>query len=494
MTAYQRLEARFARLSHLGGAEAVLHWDSAVIMPAGGAEARSEQLAALAVVRHELLTAPDMAELLEAAAAEALDDWQQANLRQMRRRWRHASALPADLVEARSRCNNACELLWRQARKDDDFARLTASLTEVVALARQAADIKGEAFGCAPYDALLDHYKSGLTVDAVDRSFTVLQDRLPGLIDAAITCQVRQPPLVVAEPVDTARQAALAQELVAAVGLSSRHGRLDISHHPFTGGVPDDVRLTTRYDDADPISSLMAALHEAGHAMYERGLPPQWRNQPVGRAMGMAVHESQSLIVEMQACRSQAFVDFLAGRMRALWDVSGPAWEADNVGRTVRRVSRSLIRVDADELTYPLHVILRYRLERALLSGELAVTDLPGAWRDGMRDLLGIEPPDDRDGCLQDVHWYGGDFGYFPTYTLGAIAAAQIMAKARVGAPEMDDALSRGDFGPLIGWLAQNIHARGSFPDCLDALLIEATGQPLSEQDYLRHLVDRYSD
>lgn len=492
MKAYKRLEQIFARLSHLRGAEAVLHWDRAVVMPAGGAEARAGQLATLAVVQHELLTAPDMPDLLEAAATEDLDDWQHANLRQMRRHWRHISALPADLVEARARAHSACELLWREARPANDFSHVRDTLATVVALAREAADAKADMLGCAPYDALLDQYEGGLTTVAVDRSFDVLQSELPPLIDAAIALQDDAPILPITAAIDTARQTELTQLLVAAVGLSDEHGRLDVSHHPFTGGVPDDVRLTTRYDEDNPIPALMGALHEAGHAMYERGLPQAWRNQPVGRAMGMAVHESQSLIVEMLASRSQPFVEYLADRMRDIWGARDDALQAANLGRIVRRVKRSLIRVDADEMTYPLHIVLRYRLERTLLSGELEVADLPEAWRTGMRELIGIEPPNDSDGCMQDLHWYDGDFGYFPTYTLGAMAAAQFMEQALADRPEIPGALRRGDFSPLMDWLDSRVHAHGSFHETLDSLLTDVTGRPLDSTSFLTHLRRRY--
>jgi carboxypeptidase Taq len=412
----------------------------------------------------------------------------------MRRRRQHASALPGDLVEALSRARNACELTWREARAKDDFAMLAEPLAAVVSLSRQAAQVKGEALGCDPYDALLDLYEAGLRAEAVDRCFDILQARLPAMIDAALERQASRTALPLQDGIGPSRQEALSRELVAAVGLADEHGRLDVSHHPFTGGVPDDVRLTTRYDEADPLPALMAALHEAGHAMYERGLPRRWRNQPVGTAMGMAVHESQSLIVEMQAARSQPFVEHLARRMRELWQVEGEPWQAANLGRLVRRVARSYIRVDADELTYPLHIILRYQLERALLSDRLAVRDLPEAWRAGMQELVGTAPPTDREGCLQDLHWPDGDFGYFPTYTLGAVAAAQLMNRALDDHPEIPEALSRGDFSPLMGWLRQHVHARGAYPETLDALLIEVTGRPLDTEGFLQHLHRRYLD
>ncbi len=236
---------------------------------------------------------------------------------------------------------------------------------------------------------------------------------------------------------------------------------------------------------------LMGVLHETGHALYDHGLPAVWRHQPVGEARGMALHESQSLLIEMQACRSREFIAFAAPRMKAAFNGSGPAWEADNIHRHYTRVERAFIRVDADEVTYPAHVILRYRLERAMLAGDLAVTELPGAWAEGMGELLGLTPRDDAEGCLQDIHWYDGAWGYFPTYTLGAMAAAQLFAAARTARPEVPGALAEGDFGPLMGWLRDNVHAKGSLMST-DDLLAAATGAPLTADAFKAHLTDRY--
>jgi carboxypeptidase Taq len=255
--------------------------------------------------------------------------------------------------------------------------------------------------------------------------------------------------------------------------------------------VPGDVRITTRYTEDDFAKSLMGVLHETGHALYEFGLPAEWRYQPVGTARGMAMHESQSLLVEMQACRSRAFVGFAAPLIREAFGRSGPAFEADNLYRRNIVVRRGLIRVDADEVTYPAHVILRYRLERALIDGALDLADLPGAWRDGMIELVGIAPPDDRDGCLQDIHWPGGAWGYFPTYTMGAMIAAQLFATAKDRLPGLLDDLARGDFSRLMGWLRTEVHARASSLPTAE-IVTAATGRPLDVAIYRRHLEDRY--
>jgi carboxypeptidase Taq len=275
------------------------------------------------------------------------------------------------------------------------------------------------------------------------------------------------------------------------LGFDFRHGRLDVSAHPFTGGTADDVRITTRYDEADFARALMGVLHECGHALYELGLPSDWRRQPVGNARGMVLHECQSLLMEMQACRSDAFIAFAAPLMRAAFGKTGPAWEADNIHRLYTRVAPGFIRVDADEVTYPLHIMLRYRLERAILGGDLALADLPGAWNDGMKELLGIVPPNDAVGCLQDIHWPDGAWGYFPTYTVGALAAALLFAAARTANPGLMSAIGQGDFAPLLAWLRANVHSKGSLADT-DTLLTEATGAPLGTSAFKAHLERRY--
>jgi len=279
------------------------------------------------------------------------------------------------------------------------------------------------------------------------------------------------------------------------VGFDFGRGRLDESLHPFCGGVPDDVRITTRYDESDAAGAIMAVLHETGHALYEQGLPPAWRDQPVGRALGMSVHESQSLLMEMQACRSRAFLTYAAPVMAEMLNGGddGAGWDPDTLSRLYTRVAPGLIRVDADEVTYPAHIILRFRLERALLTGDLVLDDLPGAWRDGMKEVLGVTVPDDRTGCLQDIHWYDGAIGYFPTYTLGAMTAAQLFQAAVEAVPSIPDDLAKGDFGPLLGWLRDHVHALGSSVTAAE-MLERATGKPLDAGVFKAHLRRRYVD
>jgi carboxypeptidase Taq len=493
MTAYETLEKRFRRLGALSEAAGVLQWDSSVLMPPGGAGARGDQLATLKVVNHEFLTDPLVGDQLDRAAAQNdLGDWQRANLREMRRVWQHAMAVPSDLVEAASLAASECEQVWRQARPAADFAAVLPALRKVLDLTREIAAAKASFLGKNPYEALLDQYEPGMQTATIDALFDDLARVLPGLIDRILERQnAAPPPREPAGPFPIALQRDAAIRLMNKIGFDFDHGRLDISLHPFCGGTPDDVRITTRYDESDFRGALMGVLHETGHALYERGLPVAWRRQPVGEARGMAMHESQSLLMEMQACRSDAFLSFAAPRMRAAFGKDGPAWTADNIHRVYTRVVPGFIRVDADEVTYPLHVMLRYRLERAMLAGDLLLADLPGAWNEGMRELLGIVPTDDAVGCLQDIHWPDGGWGYFPTYTLGALAAAQLFAAARKAHPGLMEAIGKGDFAPVLGWLRANVHGKGSLAGT-DEILVEATGAPLGTAAFKAHLESRY--
>ncbi|MCA8934223.1 MAG: carboxypeptidase M32 [Rhodospirillaceae bacterium] len=491
--AYTALEDRFARISRIGDALGILHWDMQTTMPDGAAAGRGEAVATLEVLSHELLTDGRVGDLLaEAETADGLDAWQQANLREMRRAWRNAEVLPADLVEARSRAVSACEMVWRSARAEADFAKLLSSMTEVLRLEREAGAAKAAATGLSLYDALLDDYEPGGRSARIDAMFDELAGFLPDFTAAVLERQAARPaPIVPEGPFPAAAQQALGRRLMQAVGFDFTRGRLDVSLHPFCGGADDDVRITTRYDEADFLRALMGVLHETGHAMYEQGRPRAWRGQPVGDARGMVLHESQSLLVEMQVCRDRPFLGFAAPLMAEAFGGAGDAWEVDNLCRLSTRVSRGFIRVDADEVTYPAHVILRYRLERALLSGEMELADLPGAWNEGMAELVGVVPPDDRLGCLQDIHWPGGSWGYFPTYTLGAMAAAQLFRAARDQNGEIEPALARGDFAPLMAWLRANVHEQGSLMTT-DEVMEAATGAPLGTAAYIRHLKARY--
>ncbi|MFN3671076.1 MAG: carboxypeptidase M32 [Bosea sp. (in: a-proteobacteria)] len=493
MSAYAQLSSHFARISALSNAIGILSWDHAAMMPAGAAETRAESMALLQVLRHGMATEPRIGDWLGDAEADAsLGEWERANLREIRRQWTVDTALPADLVEASSKAISTCEMRWRQARADSDFAGLLPSLSEVLKLQREIGRAKGGRLGLSPYDALLNDYEPGGRSQRIDALFDDLADFLPGFTQEALEAQARRPrPADPEGPFPVERQRALGLTMMKALGYDFERGRLDVSMHPFCGGADNDVRITTRYDEADFARALMGVLHETGHALYEQGRPQAWLNQPVGQARGMSIHESQSLLVEMQACRSREFLSYAAPLMREAFAAEGPGWEADAIWRRYTRVEPGFIRVDADEVTYPAHVILRYRLEKALIADAMPLSALPEAWNEGMQALLGITPPDDRRGCLQDIHWPSGGWGYFPTYTLGAMSAAQIFEAACQAEPEILPGIGRGDFAPLVSWLRSHIHSQGSLLET-DALMTAATGRPLDAGVFKAHLRRRY--
>lgn len=489
MNATQKLEERFRQIAALDAASGILHWDAATMMRDGSAEARGEQLAALAEVAHEKIVDPKLGDWFAKAETESLEDWQRTNLDEMRARWVHANALPQKLVSELTKIRLRSEQLWRKAKANADFQSFLPTFYEVIVLSREAAHAKADALGLSPYDALLDSYDRGLRRERIDPIFAQLKSWLPGFVGDVIARQKPMKPLAATVPVE--KQEALGHAMMLALGFDTERGRIDTSVHPFCGGAPGDVRITTRYKEDRFTDALYGVLHETGHALYEQGLPDAWRGLPIGDARGMSMHESQSLFIEMQVSRSRPFLQFLLPQLTQTFGLSGDAWDEENVYRNLTQVERSFIRVNADEVTYPLHVIMRYELEQQLLEGTLDAKDLPGAWAAKMNEYLAITPPDDAQGCLQDIHWPEGMFGYFPTYTLGAMTAAQLMAACRAALPELDAQIARGEFAPMVAWLRTNVHQHGSRYSN-DALLEKATGEGLNAKHFEAHLRARY--
>jgi len=431
--------------------------------------------------------------LLERAEAGAsqLEDWPLANLHEMRRQRDHAIATPPSLIARLAKATARAEVYWVEAKKANDFKLLAPHLEEVVHLVRDKAALLGQARGLAPYDALVDGFTPGISTADIDTIFKALSRKLPGLINEAIEVQAAHAPTPLTGKFTVARQRALSVDVLKALGFPFDRGRLDESEHPFTEGVPGDIRVTTRFDASDPFSGLLGAVHETGHAMYDLGLPLEWRDQPVGRDRGLALEESQSLLFEMNLCRSRSFVKYVRPLMEKHLQVSGPEWEEANLYRHLIRVRRSAIRMDADELTYPVHIMLRYELEKKILEGSLPVADLPEAWNANLEQRLNIRPANDVDGCLQDIHWAVGHFGYFPSYALGAVIAGQLNEAMRASLPTLDEQIAAGQFAGVMDWLRDNVHGVGArLP--VQELIKQATGKPLTAAAYLRYLETKY--
>lgn len=483
------LAERFQRIGRLRDIGGLLGWDQRVMMPEGSSALRAEHMAELDLMAQAILCADDMPDLLAAAGQEnGLTAWQSANLAAMHRLCRQARALPASLLREKAQAAAAAEMAWRTARRDNDFSSFVAPLERVLAVTRERADALAAESGATPYDALLDLFEPGATAAAIAPMFQELAgfiaEKLPAILERqAAAPSPRRPPAAAPQA-----QAAAGRALAELLGFDFSRGRLDETLHPFTGGAPGDIRITTRYDRDEPLSGLMAVAHEAGHALYEAGLPADWRSQPVGRARGMVLHESQSLLCERQILPARGFLRHFSALLERHLSPD-PAWSPPNLAALTARVKPGLIRVEADEVTYPLHVLLRFELEQALLSGALPVAELPAAWAERMRALLDLTVPDDRCGCLQDIHWAVGHIGYFPTYTLGALAAAQLF-EAATAALDLDGD-GPDDHRKVLAWMRENVHAQASSA-MTDDILRRATGAELGIAAFARQVQARY--
>nr|WP_024968143.1 carboxypeptidase M32 [Pantoea sp. IMH] len=490
-SAYENLTRTFTRLSRFGHLSAIAGWDMFTMMPPGGSQARGAALAELSVLQHEILTGKQVSQWLDEAEQASLNDVEQANLFEMRRAWQQAALLPASLVEAKSVAGSRCEHAWRQQRPANDWQGFAQNLKEVVALSREEAEIRAQANGCSRYDALLDIFEPGMTSASLDKTFGDLKQWLPSLLQRIVDKQASSPVASPVGPFAIESQKRLGLAIMKQFDFDFSAGRLDVSAHPFCGGVPEDVRITTRYNENEFISAMMGVIHETGHARYEQNLPKQWAGQPVAHARSTAIHESQSLFFEMQLGRSAEFLTLLLPQVKQLLG-DDPALEVSNFIALNQRVRPGLIRVDADEVSYPAHVILRYEIERALIEGDIEVEDIPTLWQEKMQAMLGLDTTGNyRDGCMQDIHWTDGSFGYFPTYTLGAMYAAQLFGALKTALPEVSELVREGNLQPVFDWLRQNIWQHGS-RFTTRQLIENATGEDLNPQWFRQHLENRY--
>jgi len=488
---YQDLIARLERLHRLGGAMALLGWDQEVTMPPAGARSRAGHRAALAEIIHEKLVDPELGACLdELIGATDLDPAARANVRETARARDRAVKLPAALVRDLAEAAALAHPEWVGARKTDDWNRFAPHLTRLVDLKRQEATAL--AVGDEPYDALLDDYEPGLrTVDLVPL-FSGLRTALTELLARFATSD----PATVALPAKSYavdRQNILSQRLLAMMSYDFAAGRLDVSAHPFTESMGfGDIRVTTAYHEDNLLSGLTSTLHEGGHALYEQGLPEAHRETPAGQAASLGIHESQSRLWENHVGRSLPLCRWLAPQLAELFPDELAALTPETLYRAMNVVQPSPVRIEADEVTYNLHIALRFEIERALIAGDLEPAGVPDAWRELARADLGLVITDHRRGALQDIHWCMGSFGYFPTYTLGNLYAAMFWNAARADLPDLDDGLAAGDPGCLVGWLREKVHCRGNILTAHE-LCREVTGRDLCVDDFVDYLTAKHS-
>jgi carboxypeptidase Taq len=493
MNGLAALRSHLATIADLRSASSLLRWDQEVLMPPGGAEGRALELATLARLAHELLTSDTTRRLLDEAEREAggagpASD-EAALVRVVRRDLDRAVKLPAEFVAEQRRVATVATHVWRDARAANDFAAFRPHLEHVVALARREADYIG--YTGHPYDALLDHWDPGATAAELEALFGRLLEVIVPLRQEIAARPAAIEGRVLDGEFDEAAQRTFALEIVQAFGYDTRRGRLDLSAHPFsTKFHRGDVRITTRFGRR--LSAVFGTFHESGHAMYSQGTDPALERTPLADGAGAGIHESQSRMWENLVGRSRPFWQHAFPRLRALFPGQLARADAESVYRAVNRVEPGLIRVSADEVTYNLHVVLRFELEKAMLTGDLAVRDLPAAWNAKMAAYLGLTPPNDTDGALQDIHWSSGLVGSFPSYTIGNVASVQFFEAARRAHPDLVSDIAAGRFAVLYGWMREHVYAHGR--KFLPSELLErATGSRLTPEPYLRYLREKFA-
>lgn len=489
--ACEELRQRFQRLSRIEHAMSYLGWDQMVMMPSNGMQGRADAIAELAGIHHDLLTASDM-ESLFSSAQPGQTEGELESLEEMQRIWQLETCLPAELVKAKVMAGSRCEHGWRTQKANNDWSGFLANFNEVVDLSREEARLRQQAtVDCpTPYDALLAVHCTGDSRELIDGVFDELREKLPDLLQEVMAVQKN---IDVSAPVgkfDTTAQLHINEALMDALGFDFDAGRLDQSMHPFSMGTAGDLRITTRFRDEEFLDALMATAHETGHASYEGGLPAQWSGLPIGQHRNMCIHESQSLLFEKQLFLSKGFLQgFLPTIVKRFPQVTQ---SVDEIWSYATRVQPEFIRVEANEVTYPLHVLLRYEIERALIDGDIEARDIPDIWRSKMIEFMGLDVGENHaQGCLQDIHWSDGTFGYFPSYTLGAVNAAQLFAAIKQDHPDWQTRFQRLDIAFIGDWLKERIWSKGRFLSSQE-IMRQASGETTNSRFFLEHLHSRY--
>ena len=487
--AYTELLAEIERYGAVESAQSILSWDQQVMMPEGGTPARSQQLSTLSSLSHELLVDGEIGDHLDALDDASLTDDQQAVVREIRRQYRRAERVPRDLVEDISEASSEALGAWESARENDDFDEFAPHLEELVDLKQEYAEhIDPDA---DPYAVLFADYEPCLPLSKAESILDELRETLVPLIEEVRASDADLATDALDGTYDTDTQEALARDVLELLDYDFDRGRLDTSTHPFTSGNQFDARITTRFDPDDPLGSLLPTIHEFGHAYYALGLPDDAFGTPLGSHRDLSVHESQSRLWENHVGRSEAFWELLLPKLQSVFPQTSDLSARDAYEAANQVYDENLIRVEADELTYHLHIIIRFQIERELVGGDLAVDDVPDRWNHLYEEYLGITPPSDALGCLQDIHWSHGNFGYFPTYSLGSVMAAQLYAAADREIDDLDSDIRAGEFDTLGAWLRENIHQHGRRYET-NALVEHATGEPLSADAFTDYVTEKY--
>lgn len=492
--AYAELVQLSRETTVMASSLALLQWDAEICMPRGGVKHRGEQMALVAGIVHDRATQPRIAELLSAIEGTPLvsdeESAEAVNVREIRRDFDRATRLPRRLVEEMARVSALSSQAWSEARDHDDFKSFAPWLDQTFALAREKADAFG--YKTARYDALLDDYEQGMTTDQLSALFAELSTGLVPLVDSLRDRATPKPPQMLEREFPVERQRAFSEAIAAKLGFDMECGRFDLGPHPFCSMIgPGDVRIASRYKARDFPSGFLGVMHETGHALYEQGLDPAHYGTPMGEAVSLGIHESQSRMWENMVGRSHGFWLHFYPQLQSAFNEELSDVPLEAFRATMNDVAPGLIRVEADEVTYNLHIVIRFELERALLAGNLNAADVPEAWRELYRQYLGVAPTNDRDGSLQDIHWSEGLIGYFPTYTLGNVYAAQLFEAAEKAVGPLSESFAAGEFTALRKWLGENIHRHGKRYSPV-VLIEKATGSSPNASALIASLSNRY--
>ena len=493
MSAYDELVSRCKECSLIGSVTGLLHWDMQTMMPPKGGARRGEQLALLSGLAHSRLVDPRVGELIEFLGARVgeLDEDQQANVREIGRDYQRATRIPQELVEEISRHQSHCHEVWVKARSTGDFDMFAPDLEKMVQLMAREAECLG--YPQTPLDALIDLYEPDATTAMFTAFFEEIKAGIIPLLDKVTAAPVKVDRSFLRREFPESAQQKFGEAIVRQVGFDMEGGRIDTTVHPFCAGTLGDVRLTCRYDEHAPEKALFGIIHEMGHGLYEQGFSERDLGTPLSEALSYGIHESQSRLWENFIGRGLPFWTHFFPRLQKTFPQATAGVSLEQFVLAVNHVERSLVRVEADQLTYDLHIIVRFEIERDLFAGAISVSDLPRAWNRKMESYLGLTPPNNgTDGVLQDVHWSGGMFGYFPSYSLGNVAAAQLWYALRRDVPTMDQQVQSGEFKEVLAWLRDRVHQHGRRYS-RDELMQRATGKPLGTADYVRYLTDKFS-
>jgi carboxypeptidase Taq len=487
-SAYEKLLAKGREIQLVGDAQALLGWDQEVLLPKKGIAYRGEQMAWFSGWAHEQFVSAEVGDWIDEAEAASEDELEKANLREWRHNYNRATCLPKELVEEFAQAKVLSQASWAEARKKSDFEKFAPSLTRLIELCREQAERWG--YKDVLYDGLIDRFERGTSTQRISETLGDLRDKLIPVVEEAVATSGDEVPWEGSEfPIE--QQRAFNEEVARSIGFDFDAGRVDTAVHPFCSGMaPFDTRLTTRYNVSDFRSSLFGVLHEVGHGLYEQGLNPDHRGQPIGNAVSLGLHESQSRLWENHVGRSRAFWEYWLPRAVEYFPTLGGV-SVEQMYASVNQANLSYIRVESDEVTYDLHILLRFEIEKAIFAGELKTVDIPSAWNERFEQYFGLPVNSDSNGCLQDIHWSMGIFGYFPTYSLGNINAAHLSNAALSQSPEIKDQMDRADYSGLLSWMREKIHARGSvlLPD---ELIEESTGSAANATALVDHLKSRY--